>query len=193
MNLQSCIIKSIPNCICIRFLRCLVRTHESLHPTRNNYQRTFPTLGCRVFVSISSLQTVLATDKPWPDLRPTRPPFHLTKQAAESRFSSEPLARWRRVISTLITAPLLRTDSAGRRRCCCCLWSPAVLSKHWCAATAPLCGETSKNVHPVSETGRRDSERGPCCESSVQYCVFVRVTFCGFLLYYLGAGQKIDA
>lgn len=65
-------------------------------------------------------------------LCPTGPPFHLTKPAAESRFSSELLARWRRVISTLITGPLLRTDSAGRRRRhrCSCLWSPAALGKH---------------------------------------------------------------
>lgn len=48
---------------------------------------------------------------------PTTPPFYLTKQAVQSRSSSEPLTRWRPVISTLITAPLLRTDSLGR--CCC--------------------------------------------------------------------------
>lgn len=155
MNLQSCIIKSIPNCICIRFLRCLVRTHESLHPTRNNYQRTFPTLGCRVFVSISSLQTVLATDKSW------HPPRHQTSVSPDKAGRREQI--FQRAARQMAPSHLNFDHSAVVANGQCRppllllpLWSPAALSKHWCAATAPLCGETSKmftqSVRPVVGT-----------------------------------------
>lgn len=147
MNLPSCIIKSITNCICIQFLRCLVRTHKPLYPTRNNYQQQtiFPTLSCWVFGSSPPfklfLYLQLLNDG---TLGPnTTPLFHRTERAAQSRSSSEPFTRWRPVISTLITAPLLRTGSEGR---CCCCWcrSPVALIQRWRTATAPLRGQKSQ-------------------------------------------------